>query len=391
VTAANVLFVVLAVPAVSTCVYLLTLTLLSRKPASPPRPKARVRFDVIVPAHDEAATIAAVIESLQRIDWPRDDYRIVVVADNCRDDTAAIARAAGSIVLQRRDESRRGKGHALEFAFRESLERQWADAVVVIDADSAVTPNLLAALAARIERGETAAQAHYGVSNPDASWRTRLLAIALGAFHRVRSRARERLGLSSGIRGNGWCVTTALLRRVPYRAYSLAEDVEYGIELGLAGHRVCGVDEAIVTSTMVTSERAARSQRRRWESGRWQLLRSRTPKLLAVAIARRDAMCLDLAIDLWVPPLSYTVANVVALVALLAIVPSAASQLDWSIALACTASIAAYVARGWQLSETGVRALFDLVRAPFYVAWKLALMARSSTPSEWVRTQREDT
>jgi cellulose synthase/poly-beta-1,6-N-acetylglucosamine synthase-like glycosyltransferase len=387
---ATILFVALAVPAVPTCLYLFALTLLSRTPPLPPRPSKRLCFDVVVPAHNEAVSIAAVIESVQSVDWPRDCYRVVVVADNCDDDTAAIARGAGAHVLERRDDARRGKGYALEFAFRDSVDRQWADAIVVIDADSTVSANLLAAFAARIERGEAVAQAHYGVSNPDASWRTRLMAVALGAFHGVRSRARERLGLSCGIRGNGWCITPALLRRVPYTAYSLAEDVEYGIELGLAGHRVCWVDEATVAATMVTSERAARSQRRRWESGRWQLLRSRTSDLLAAAIARRDVVCLDLAIDLWIPPLAYAVTNVVALMAVLAIASPAAPQIGWSIAIACAGCIAAYVVRGWQLSGTGARALFDLVRAPVYVVWKLALMARSSGPSQWVRTQRED-
>ena len=93
-------------------------------------------------------------------------------------------------------------------------------------------------IAARIAGGAVAVQAHYGVLNPQASWRTQLITIAKGAFHIVRSRARERLGLSCGIRGNGWCVTHELLQRVPYRCFSLTEDLEYGIQLGLAGLRV---------------------------------------------------------------------------------------------------------------------------------------------------------
>ena len=124
------------------------------------------------------------------------------------------------------------------------MRQGFATAVAVIDADAAVSANLLEAFAARIDHGARAIQAHYGVLNPMVSWRTQLLSIAKGAFHTVRSRARQRLGLSCGVRGNGWCVTPELLRAVPYRYFSLTEDVEYGIALGRAGYRVEYAGEA---------------------------------------------------------------------------------------------------------------------------------------------------
>src|SRR6185503_643631 len=154
---------------------------------------------------------------------------------------------AGAYVIERNDSVRRGKGFALQYAFRASHEAAWADAVVVVDADTEVSTNLLEAFATRIEAGADAVQVRYGVLNSEASWRTQLLAVAKACFHDVRSRARERLALSCGLRGNGWCVTHCLLAEIPYEAFSLVEDVEYGITLGLAGYRVHYADEAFVS------------------------------------------------------------------------------------------------------------------------------------------------
>src|SRR5690606_27760846 len=115
----------------------------------------------------------------------------------------------------------RGKGYALAYGFKRSAAEQAADAVVVIDADSDTSTNLLSAFAARIQAGADVVQANHGIRNANDSWRTRLLAIAYGAFHIVRSRSRERLRVSCGLRGNGMCFTMSILQRVPYEAYSL--------------------------------------------------------------------------------------------------------------------------------------------------------------------------
>jgi cellulose synthase/poly-beta-1,6-N-acetylglucosamine synthase-like glycosyltransferase len=380
----------LAAPAVFSCGYLLLLTLCSGKPRAPAAGARTLRFDLIVPAHDEEALIGRVVNSLNRSDWPRGAFRIVVVADNCTDGTAALARLAGAEVLERQDVSLRGKGYALEHAFAASRARGFADAVVVVDADSDVSANLLGACAARIEQGAHAVQVHYGVLEPRASWRTRLLCIAMAAFHRLRSRARERLGLSCGFRGNGWCVTHALLAQVPYRAFSLAEDIEYGIDLGLAGVRIHYADEASVDAEMVADAASAASQRRRWELGRWQLLRTKTKPLLRAAVQRRSPLCLDLAVDLLVLPLSYIVLNVVALLAVAAaLAPWQASAVSWLwLGSACAAGLVLYVLRGWQLSGMGVLGLVDLARAPFFLAWKFLLLLRSRGSRTWVRTTR---
>jgi cellulose synthase/poly-beta-1,6-N-acetylglucosamine synthase-like glycosyltransferase len=324
------------------------------------------------------------------MDWPRSDFRVLVIADNCSDATAAVARGSGAHVLERQDLTLRGKGYALAYAFAWSMNDSFASAVVVVDADAEVSANLLQAFAVRMERGARAVQANYGILNPWASWRTQLITIAKGAFHVVRSRARERLNLSCGVRGNGWCVTHTLLREVPYRYFSLTEDVEYGIALGMAGCRVEYAGEAHSDADMASSEKTARTQRQRWEQGRFQLIRSMTVPLLLAAIRRRSFLCLDLAFDLMVPPLSYLTLNIVLLGLIAGLVSfwdkSATIWIWW--ALACAAILVLHVLRGWQLSGMGFRGLLALAHVPGFILWRIWLLLGRKT-SEWVRTERE--
>lgn len=380
----------LALPAVIACAYLLMQTLLSADLPPPPRSSRKTRFDLIVPAHNEAPVIAETVAALKRLDWPTELYRILVVADNCTDETAARAAAAGATVLERHDPQHRGKGYALRFAFARSREDGWADAVAIVDADARVSDNLLEAFASRLEQGAQAVQVHYGVLNPEGAWRTRLLTVAMAAYHIVRSRARERLRVSCGIRGNGWAVTHALLREVDYNAFSLAEDIEFGLDLGLAGHRVYYAGEAHASQEMTADARVARTQRQRWERGRFQLIRSRSWPLLAAALRRRSLVCLDLALDLLVLPLTYVALNVAALLlATLLAVWWHPSLLAWLwITVACALSIVLYIFRGWQLSGTGARGLLDLAGAPVFIVWKVLLMLNRPQSGEWVRTER---
>lgn len=382
----------LAAPALLAAGYQALLAALSARPPAPPRPPPRLRFDVIVPAHDEEEGIGRTVASLRALDWPAGRFRVLVVADNCADATAARAAEAGAIVLERREPADRGKGFALDHAFRWSLAEGVADAVVVVDADSVASPDLLAAFAARLEAGAGAVQATYGVLNPDASWRTRLMAIAFALFHDLRSTARERLGLSCGLRGNGMCFAVETLRRVPYQAFSVVEDVEYGLRLGEAGLRVRHAHEASVLGEMVAGEAASRSQRRRWEAGRLALARRHAPGLLRLAWLRRDPVLLDLAFDLLLPPLSWTALVVLAGTAASAALSAAAGRAlpalgAWGLAAAL---LAAYVGRGVALSRLGLRGVVALGWAPLYVLWKVALAAAGAgrARSEWVRTAR---
>lgn len=390
----DVVLLVACLPVLACCAYLFALTLLSARPRARPLVSPSTRFVAVVPAHDERLHIARTVESLLAADYPAHLRRVLVVADNCTDDTGRLAREAGAEVLTRVAPHKRGKGYALAAAFRHVLERDDADAVVVVDADTRVTANLFRVLAGRLQSGAQVVQTGNAVGNREGSWRTRLMAIAFALFNDLRSIARDRARVSCGLRGNGMALSTAVLRSVPYDAFSLVEDLEYGVRLGQAGHRVSYAGEASVLSEMVTSEKASRSQRWRWEQGRRGLARKVAPGLLCDAVRRRSLLLLDLAADLLVPPLSS--------VCLLLVAGLAASTLAWACGCSswlpvagwgvCAAMIGAYVARGAFLSGAGLRGILDLAAAPAYVAWKVALRLGGSAAvggRRWVRTFRE--
>jgi cellulose synthase/poly-beta-1,6-N-acetylglucosamine synthase-like glycosyltransferase len=391
------LLALLSLPVLACAAYLGLLVIASGSQPPPAYGEPRIRFDIIVPAHNEESAIAGTVQSLLAIDYPRHLYRVLVVADNCFDSTAERAREAGATVLVRQDDEKRGKGYALAFAFRRVIDDDAADAAIVVDADTIVAPNLLRAFAARFEAGASAVQAEYGVRNPNASWRTRLMVIALATFHGVRSLGRQRLKVSCGLRGNGMGFARQVLIDVPHEAFSIVEDIEYGMRLANAGHIVQYVAEAPVLGEMVSSESRSRSQRQRWEGGRWKLAKLHGLPLLARSIARGDRVLFDIAMDILVPPLtilfSAAVLGLTASAVLLvegAGAAAAAAAALWALAVYL---LCVYVIRGVVLSRVGPRAILDLAWAPVYMGWKLVLSlstAAKRSPDAWVRTPRED-
>ncbi|MBC8089269.1 MAG: glycosyltransferase [Phycisphaerae bacterium] len=381
-----------AIPAIASTGYLALLALAARR-SQPPAPTSCLRYAIIVPAHDEAAGIVATVRSLLAMQYPPDQYRVVVVADNCTDTTAVLARAAGARVLERYNAEKRGKGYALMFAYNAIIEEGWAEAVVVIDADTIVSSNLLGAVDARLSAGSECAQAEYGVRNGADSWRTRLMSLAFALHHTVRSLGRARLGLSCGLRGNGMAFTVALLRRVPHESAALVEDVEYGIVLGMADVPVTYIAEATVLGEMPATEQASRTQRDRWERGRRILVRTWTWPLLRAAVRRGGGVCRDLAADLLLPPL-ITVATIVALGCGAAILAAGAGLVGptapmlWLISLGL---LLIYVGRGCAFSSAGWRVLADFIWIPVYAVWKISVRFRSRSSDAWVRTARDAT
>ncbi|MFL5321139.1 MAG: glycosyltransferase family 2 protein [Myxococcaceae bacterium] len=383
----DLLLSIAALPLTVATTYLAMLALFSRKGSqTQPVKAARTRFDVIVPAHDEASGIARTVRNLRSLDYPANRFRVIVVADNCTDDTAKLAQEAGAIVWER-SSANRGKGFALSFAYQRSAEERFADAVVVIDADTEASPNLLRAFDRRISSGAKAIQAYDGVLNARANWRTQLLSLGFALVHAVRSSARETMSLSAGLHGNGMCFTHALIKSHPHDAFSIVEDLEYGVRLAKAGIRVEYAAECSVLAEMPTGEKASRSQRQRWEQGRRALAKAHGWPLLREGLTRKNGLLVDTGLDLLIPPLSTLVlAAIAGLVLSLAFTREGLAV--WLYALNVT-SLFFYVLRGWHLSGLGARGLLALAYAPVYVVWKVLLRFRPAPrKGEWVRTAR---
>lgn len=287
-------------------------------------------------------------------------------------------------MLERDDRERSGKGHALAWAF-DRLLREPFDAFVVVDADSVLEPGTLRAMADRLALGADAVQVPYGVSNPAAGMRARLMRVALLAFNRLRPRGRAGLGLSCGILGNGFALSRATLEAVPYTASSIVEDLEYHLRLVRAGRTVEYVAGGQVLADMPVGARAATQQRTRWEGGRLRMLTEHGPALLRDLAAGRRRLAEPL-LDLALAPLALHVL-------LLALALCAATAAVRLYALAALAVVGVHVAIGVAQGGASARDVGALALAPLYIAWKVAVLPatirQARRNSRWVRTTRE--
>lgn len=365
--------------------YLLLLTLFgSRSVVLPSGSCKQGRLAIVVPAHNESAGIAQTLENLTALAADDGETVVVVVADNCTDDTAAIARRCGARVLERQDLLQRGKGYALDYAFRVLMQENFS-AFVVVDADSQASPNFISGLRQHFFHGAMAVQARYTVLNATASARTRMAALALSAFNVLRPRARHAMGLSAGILGNGFALDRQVLERVPYRAASVVEDLEYHLQLVKAGIRVHFADDITIRGEMPTTGRGANTQRARWEGGRLRMLLDHG-WLLFAAVLQGQRHLLEPLADLLLPPLAYYVL----LLLLLCAMPLVLAQCLGVLGLLV---VAVHVLVAARIGGISTRELVSvLLRIPFYLLWKMnrvvsiGLAARRG--GDWIRTER---
>ena len=356
----------------------------TRPPAPPAKPSSR--FAILVPAHNEETVIERLLQSMHDLDYPADLLDIYVIADNCEDDTEALAQAAGARVLSRRDPERHGKGHALRWALQAIALAEY-DAVVMVDADSVVDQEFLRAMDARLAAGAQAVQGYYGVldarSTPSA-----LRSASFALMHYVRPLGKSLFGGSCGLKGNGMAFSSTLLAEVGWRSFSVAEDAEQHIRLIEEGVVVEFAPEAKVWADMPSSLAGARSQNLRWEEGRWKVARHSSLSLLWRGLRRRSLVMVDAAVEPLIPPLS--------VVAALSVLAGLAGLFLGSTALLVAgggslAGLGAHVVGGLLLARAPLIVWRSLLVAPLYLIWKVALYVQALLGvggGKWVRTPR---
>jgi 1,2-diacylglycerol 3-beta-glucosyltransferase len=371
---------------------LLVIAALFYRKRAPEQARGRSRLVVLIPAHNERDFIGRAVESLNRQSYPRELYEILVVADNCSDDTAAVATASGAEVLVRKEPDARGKGRALQWAIDRILARQSPpDAVVIVDADSVADPGFLAVLAERFEGGADAVQGESLLSD-DGSAEQVLRAAAFLLVNRARPSGRAVLHLPSGLSGNGMLFSRRLLTEHPWQAFSSTEDVEYSIQLRIAGIRPVFARGAIVKSAAPPPGRAAELQQLRWEGGKLHLGRTQIPRLVARAARDGRPDLLDAAFELAVPPLGYLAAGAGSVT----LVGAGLAWLDglalWAVGPAALAlgAIPVYVLIGFAAAEAPASAYRSLARAPVFIVRKTLKAYRllRFRADSWVRTER---
>jgi cellulose synthase/poly-beta-1,6-N-acetylglucosamine synthase-like glycosyltransferase len=358
-----------------------------RQPPDPPG--GRPRCAVLVPAHNEEAGIGKTISALRPQLGP--DDRLVVVADNCGDGTAAAARSFGAMALERHDPQRRGKGYALDFGVR-SLEADPPAVVVIVDADCLVEDGGIDRLVRDAAATGRPVQAAYVLDEPaDAGYRDRLSAFAFRFKNVVRPLGLDRLGLPCLLTGTGMAFPWPVLRDASLASGNIVEDMRLGVDLAVAGHppRLC--PEARVRGEMPSARKAAVTQRTRWEHGHLQTLLTQVPGLLRAALARRRLGLLGLALELSVPPLSMLVLLwAVGVAGLAGWWALGGSPLPAVVLASGGLALLLSIFAAWVKFGRQHLPLTSLLAAPFYVLWKvpiyLAFLFRRQR--EWVRTDR---
>jgi glycosyl transferase family 2 len=388
--------IVIALPVAYLCILSISAILTARK-----RNKESISFSpalrhanfaILIPAHNEIAVLGKLLESLAALDYPKDHYTVYVVADNCTDGTAALARATGWVnVKERFDREKRGKGFALNWLLQQlEAEHLVFDAYIVLDADSVVDPAFLLVMNKGLAKGAQALQAHNNVLNVTDSPSTSLRWLALTLINHVRPLGRNGLKCSSTLTGNGMCLSRSLLMRYPWQSFSLAEDYQYYLNLVQHGETVQYLPEAIVRSEMPATFAQMRTQDIRWES-----LDGRQPawktawRLLRAGVKYRDLVRIEAIAELLTPPLSY--------LAGWCLVIFLGSLLLWSIpnllmSLVIIGGLFGYFSTAIYLLRPPRAVYMALFHAPGFMLWKvwviLMLRRNKKHTAEWIRTSR---
>ena len=354
-------------------------------------PTRQRRFNVLVPAHDEELYLPRLLVSLASQEYPKTRYRVTVVADNCTDDTVAASRTFNIDVLERTDTTRRGKGYAIRWAL-ERIDLARFDAVVIVDGDSTVDPGFLKHLNLQMERGDSVIQCSNGVANPEQSWFTRLMDVSRTIANDIVNPGKRKLGLSCHLMGNGMCFDVGLISRQGWHAFSVGEDWEYYARLILGGTYVGYSKCARVHHQESVNLRQASSQRIRWSSGRFQVLRLYGPRLFVQAVRTRSLKCLDASLPILFPNPSLGINLTFAGLTLAA--------MYWFVT-AHSAPIALYALLallqlfmfivGICHTEHKAANATSLALAPVFLVWKLGIDVLSVCgigAKEWKRTER---
>ena len=362
-----------------------------RRNVSLASPSTLPRVDVIIPAHNEEQEIEAALASAMAQLRPTD--RIFVVADNCSDATADIARACGAKVLERNSVDQRGKSYTLQFASDYLRQHEPAPVVLFLDADCRLEKGALEQLVHAASTNVRPAQAAYVINcDTDSRPLDRLSGFAVLVKNVVRPLGMQRLGLPCLLTGSGMAFPWSILENTDLASGSIVEDTQLSVDLSLERCGPTFVDSALVVSRLPEQPHAKRSQRMRWEHGHLATLVSQVPRLMWAALRQRRIDLPMVALDLCVPPLSFLVLVWMVGITAAAISFSAGHGAAPLVILAASAGfmLLGTIAAWWRFGR-GQLPLSTLLAAPWYVLSKLPIyfwfFVRRET--SWTRTERD--
>ncbi|MCU0762418.1 MAG: glycosyltransferase family 2 protein [Hydrogenophaga sp.] len=349
------------------------------------------RFVVLMPAHDEEAIIAAGVAATLA-ELPAQG-RLLVVADNCSDGTAAVARTAGAEVTERHDARLRGKGYALAHGVA-ALGADPPEVVIVLDADCVAVPGSLALLAREAHRLQRPVQAMYDMRAPEgAGLVQRMAAFAWDFRTRLRAEGLRRLGQPCQLLGSGMAFPWPVLQRVDLATGHIVEDLKLGLDCAAQRLAPRFLPEALVYSTFPTNVQGEKSQRQRWEHGHMSMVVSEAPRLLWQALTTRNPALLVLTLDMCVPPLALLGLVLGGHVAVVVVLSLLGMAHPWTLGLAVLnlSLLVGTIGLGWWRAGRRWVRLSELLFVPWYILRKLPIYLKFLTRRQmnWIRTRRD--
>jgi cellulose synthase/poly-beta-1,6-N-acetylglucosamine synthase-like glycosyltransferase len=350
----------------------------------------RRRLTVLVPAHNEATiiprTIRSIAPQLGSID------RLVVIADNCTDETADVARREGAEVIVRTDSRRRGKGFALDYGVRH-LENSAPDIVIIIDADCLVAPDAIDRIARLCAKTNRPVQALYLMrTSGGARLKMRIGEFAWLVKNLARPDGLSRLRLPCQLAGTGMAFPWSAISTANLATGHIVEDLKLGVDLARTGFPPLFCYDALVTSEFPTSESGAEGQRTRWEHGHLTVILQEAPRLFLDSIKRCDVRLLAMACDLSIPPLALLVLQI-AILWILSVLALLTMHLRFPFLVSSAAAtlILSATLLAWGRYGRNIIFLRELAFAVIYAIWKLPLYVKFlwGRQLEWVRSKRD--
>lgn len=351
-----------------------------------PRPQTTV----LIPAHNESAQIKEVLETLQLQVTDRD--RIIVIADNCHDNTAELARATGVTVLERENATDRGKGYALDYAMQK-IASDPPEVLVILDGDCIVSPHTIEKITRKAIATGRPVQATYLMEQPEApSLKDNISMFSIKVKNLVRLLGLNRLGWHSLLTGSGMAFPWSLISEVSLAGSKTTDDMQLTVDLALNGSTPVFCADAIVMGRLM-KDKDAQSQRSRWEHGHLEMILVEVPRLLKAFITTGNLAALGLALDILIPPLSLLVMSWVAVALTVGL---AFVWLSLSVVPVIMVSVAGVFLLGgvllaWIKFGRSDLPLKNLVAVPLYILSKIPIYLKFliKPQSRWLKTERD--
>ena len=245
---------------------------IKKYPDAPPS-----KLAVIIAARNEEGVIANLIGSLMEQDYPREFFDVFVVADNCTDSTAAVAREAGAIVYERQNQLERGKGYAVDFLLK-SIQRDRGedayDAFIVFDADNVAEKNYLTEMNKAFAAGYEVVSSYRNASNYGRGWRAAGQGMYFLRDARVLNLARVRIGGNTFIAGTGFLFSNEICKRYGgWPFHTLTEDGEFTLHNAVNDAKSGYCNSAMFYDEQAVDRKTSWNQKLRWCKGGLQIFR----------------------------------------------------------------------------------------------------------------------